>query len=218
VAAMAIDAKICGLSTVESVDAAISGGADLIGFVFFARSPRYLTPDAAGALSRPVAGKVRRVGLIVDATDAEIDAILGGCALDMLQLQGKESPARVAEIRVRFGLPVMKAVAISTADDLAVARTFEPVADRLLFDAKPPASLKNALPGGNAVSFDWRILAGQTFARPWMLAGGLTVDNLAEAVRVSGARAVDTSSGVEDRPGVKNPQKIKDFLALAKSL
>jgi phosphoribosylanthranilate isomerase len=215
---MTIEAKICGLSTTESVDAAITGGADLIGFVFFPRSPRYLTPEAAGALSRPVAGKVRRVGLIVDATDAEIDAILAGCPLDMLQLQGKESPARVAEIRAKFGLPVMKAVAISTADDLAIARTFEPVADRLLFDAKPPAGLKNALPGGNAVSFDWQILAGQTFTRPWMLAGGLTVANLAAAVRISGARAVDTSSGAEDRPGLKNPQKIKDFLALAKSL
>ncbi len=215
---MAIDAKICGLSTVESIDAAITGGAAYIGLVFYAKSPRCLTPEAAGALSRPIAGKVIRVGLIVDATDVAIAGILATCPLDMLQLHGQESPARVAEIRTKFGLPVMKAVPLATAADLAVARRYEDVADRLLFDAKPPASLKNALPGGNAISFDWQILAGQTFARPWMLAGGLTVENLADAVRRSGATAVDTSSGVEDRPGVKNPQKIKDFLALARSL
>ncbi|HEX9449415.1 MAG TPA: phosphoribosylanthranilate isomerase [Dongiaceae bacterium] len=215
---MAIDAKICGLSTVESIDAAITGGAAYIGLVFYAKSPRCLTPEAAGALSRPIAGKVIRVGLIVDATDVAIAGILATCPLDMLQLHGQESPARVAEIRTKFGLPVMKAVPLATAADLAVARRYEDIADRLLFDAKPPASLKNALPGGNAISFDWQILAGQTFARPWMLAGGLTVENLADAVRRSGATAVDTSSGVEDRPGVKNPQKIKDFLALARSL
>lgn len=215
---MAIEAKICGLTTSECIDIAIAGGAAFIGLVFYAKSPRHLIPDEAGALSRPVAGKVGRVGLIVDESDENIAAILAACPLDMLQLQGQESPSRVAEIRDKFSLPVMKAVAISTAADLATARSYENVADRLLFDAKPPASLKGALPGGNAVSFDWRILAGQKFSRPWMLAGGLTVENLATAVRISGTKAVDTSSGVEDRPGVKNPQKIKDFLALARSL
>jgi phosphoribosylanthranilate isomerase len=133
----------------------------------------------------------------------------------MLQLHGKETPARVAEIRAKFALPVMKALSIATAEDIAAAKTYEPVADRLMFDAKPPKTMVNALPGGNAVSFDWSLLAGQSFSRPWMLAGGLTAENLAEAVRISGARAVDTSSGVEDRPGVKNLQKIKDFLAVA---
>jgi phosphoribosylanthranilate isomerase len=215
---MAIEAKICGLTTSACVDAAIAGDATYIGFVFYAKSPRHLIPDEAGALSRPVAGKVGRVGLIVDESDENIAAILAACPLDMLQLHGHETPSRVAEIRDKFGLPVMKAIAISSAADLVTARSYETVADRLLFDAKPPASLKGALPGGNAVSFDWQILAGQTFRRPWMLAGGLTVENLATAVHVSGARAVDTSSGVEDRPGVKNPQKIKDFLALARSL
>jgi phosphoribosylanthranilate isomerase len=215
---MAIEAKICGLKTAAAIDAAIAGGAAYIGLVFFARSPRHLTPSEAGALSRPVAGKVGRVGLIVDADDAAIAAILADCPLDMLQLHGQESPARVVEIRGKFGLPVMKAVAIAGAADIAAARVYETVADRLLFDAKPPKELQNALPGGNAVSFDWQVLAGQQFARPWMLAGGLTVDNLAEAVRISGARSVDTSSGVEDQPGVKNLQKINEFLRISRSL
>lgn len=215
---MAIEAKICGLRTPEAIETAIAGGAAFIGLVFYAKSPRYLTAEAAGALSRPVAGKVGRVGLIVDASDEEIAAILAACPLDMLQLHGKETPERVAEIRAKFGRPVMKAIAIATAEDIAGLRIYEDVADRLLFDAKPPKTMVGALPGGNAVSFDWNLLAGQAFRRPWMLAGGLTVTNLAEAVRTSGARAVDTSSGVEDRPGVKNLKKIKDFLKLARDL
>ncbi|HVJ35860.1 MAG TPA: phosphoribosylanthranilate isomerase [Terriglobia bacterium] len=215
---MAIEAKICGLRTPEAIETAIAGGAAFIGLVFYAKSPRYLTPEAAGALSRPVAGKVGRVGLIVDANDAEIAAILTACPLDMLQLHGKETPERVAEIRAKFSHPVMKVLSVATAEDIAGARAYEDVADRLLFDAKPPKNMVGALPGGNAVSFDWNLLAGQAFRRPWMLAGGLTVTNLAEAVRTSGARAVDTSSGVEDQPGVKNLQKIKDFLKLARDL
>jgi phosphoribosylanthranilate isomerase len=215
---MAIEAKICGMKTAVAIETAIAGGAAFIGLVFFARSPRHLTPTEAGALSRPIAGKVGRAGLIVDETDAGIAAILADCPLDLLQLHGRETPARVAEIRARFGLPVMKAIAIASAEDLAAARAYEAVADRLLFDAKPPKDMQNALPGGNAVSFDWELLAGQRFSRPWMLAGGLTTANLAQAARASGARAVDTSSGVEDLPGVKNLQKINDFLRLAQSL
>lgn len=215
---MAVDAKICGLSTPEAIETAIAGGAAFIGLVFFAKSPRYVTNAAAGALSKPVAGKVTRVGLVVDATDDEIAAILRDCPLDLLQLHGKETPERVAAIRRQFGLPVMKVLSVATAEDIAGARAYEAVADRLMFDAKPPKTMVNALPGGNAVSFDWSLLAGQHFNRPWMLAGGLTAQNLAEAVRISGAPAVDTSSGVEDRPGVKNLQKIKDFLTVARSL
>jgi len=215
---MAVDAKICGLSTPAAIETAIAGGAAFIGLVFFAKSPRYVTTATAGALSKPVAGKVTRVGLVVDATDDEITAILRDCPLDLLQLHGKETPERVAAIRARFGLPVMKVLSVATAEDIAGARAYEPVADRLMFDAKPPKTMVNALPGGNAVSFDWSLLAGQRFNRPWMLAGGLTAQNLAEAVRISGAPAVDTSSGVEDRPGVKNLQKIKDFLTVARSL
>jgi phosphoribosylanthranilate isomerase len=215
---MAIEAKICGMKTAAAIDTAIAGGAAFIGLVFYVRSPRHLTPAEAGALSRPIAGKVGRAGLIVDASDAEIAAILADCPLDLLQLHGKETPARVAEIRAKFSLPVMKAISIATAGDIAAAHVYEEVADRLLFDAKPPKDMTNALPGGNAVSFDWRLLQGQKFSRPWMLAGGLTVANLAEAVQTSGARAVDTSSGVEDQPGVKNLQKINEFLRIARGL
>ncbi|MET1025883.1 MAG: phosphoribosylanthranilate isomerase [Dongiaceae bacterium] len=215
---MTIEVKICGLKTATAIDTAIESGAAYIGLVFYAKSPRHLTPAAAGALSRPVAGKAIRVGLVVDESDDSLAAILAGCPLDLLQLHGRETPARVAEIKRRFGLPVMKAVQIGSAEDLAAARQYEEVADRLMFDAKPPASHVNALPGGNAVSFDWSLLAGATFSRPWMLAGGLTAANLAEAVHLTGARAVDISSGVEDRPGEKNLQKIKDFLAIARRL
>lgn len=215
---MAIDAKICGLSTPESVATAIEHGAKLIGLNFFAKSPRSVTPAVAGALSRPVEGRVTRVGLIVDASDDEIAAILADCPLDMLQLHGKETPERVAAIRAKFALPVMKVLSVAAAADIAGARAYEDVADRLLFDAKPPKTMANALPGGNAISFDWALLAGQSFKKPWMLAGGLTAENLAEAVQTSGARAIDTASGVEDRPGVKNLQKIKDFLGVARSL
>ena len=215
---MTIEVKICGLKTAAAIDTAIECGAAYIGLVFYAKSPRHVTPEAAGALSRPVAGKVIRVGLVVDESNENLAAILAGCPLDLLQLHGRETPGRVAEIKQRFSLPVMKAVQIGSAEDLATARHYEAVADRLLFDAKPPASRPDSLPGGNAVSFDWSLLAGATFTRPWMLAGGLTAANLAEAVRLSAAKSVDTSSGVEDRPGEKNLQKIKDFLGIARQL
>jgi phosphoribosylanthranilate isomerase len=215
---MAFEAKICGLTTPEAVETAIDHGASHIGLVFFAKSPRNIAPEAAGRLSRLAAGRVVRTGLIVDESDERIAAILEACPLDLLQLHGQETPERVAEIRRKFGLPVMKVLQIGTAEDLARASSYESVADRLLFDAKPPASKADALPGGNAVSFDWSLLAGRHFGLPWMLAGGLTADNLAEAVRASGARAADISSGVEDRPGQKNLQKIKDFLRVARGL
>jgi len=215
---MAIEAKICGLKTPESIATAIDHGAAMIGLNFFAKSPRSVTAAAAGGLSRPVAGKVTRVGLIVDATDDEIAAILQDCPLDMLQLHGKETPARTAEIRAKFSLPVMKVLSIASAADIAGARAYEDIADRLLFDAKPPKTMVDALPGGNAISFDWSLLAGQSFKKPWMLAGGLTAENLAQAVQTSGAKGVDTASGVEDQPGVKNLQKIKDFLKVAREL
>ena len=161
---------------------------------------------------------VAKVGLVVDAGDDEIAAILKLAPLDLLQLHGKETPERVAAVKGRFGLPVMKVLSVAGAADIAEARAYEDVADRLMFDAKPPKSMTNALPGGNAISFDWDLLAGQTFRRPWMLAGGLNAGNLAEAVTATGARAVDTASGVEDRPGEKNLNKIKEFLAIARSL
>jgi phosphoribosylanthranilate isomerase len=215
---VAVEAKICGLKTADAVDAAVAGGACMVGFVFFAKSPRNLTPVAAGALGKRVPAGIAKVGLIVDATDDNIAAILAEAPLDLLQLHGHETPERTAAIRARFGLPVMKVISIADAADFAVVGAYEAVVDRLLFDAKPPKSMTGALPGGNALSFDWSLLGGKTFRRPWMLAGGLNSGNLATAVEQTGAKAVDTSSGVEDRPGEKNVNKIKEFLALARTL
>ena len=198
----------------ESVSAAVDGGAGLTGFVFFPPSPRFLAPASAAALARLVPEGVLKVGLLVDAADAFIDAILAAVSLDLLQFHGKESPERVAAVKARFGLPVMKAVAISGHAELRAARDYEAIADRLLFDAMPPKDATR--PGGNALTFDWELLKGATWNCPWMLAGGLDASNVAEAVRVSGASAVDVSSGVEVAPGVKNVEKIKSFLAAAR--
>jgi phosphoribosylanthranilate isomerase len=213
---MAVLAKICGLKTPETVAAAVEGGAALVGFNFYGRSPRCVDPAAAGRLAAQVPPSVRKVGLLVDDEDARIAAVLAACALDLLQLHGRETPERVAEIRARFAKPVIKVISVSDAADLDRAAAYEDVADYLMFDAKPPKSMANALPGGNAVSFDWTLLSNRRFRKPWLLAGGLTPDNLVEAVRISGAPMVDVSSGVEDRPGEKNVSKIKDFLDAAK--
>ena len=215
---MAIEVKICGLSNPESVEAALAGGADLLGFVFYPKSPRYVTPDQAARLARYAGERALRVGLFVDPSDDLLSSIVAAAPLDLLQLHGKETPARVAEIRERFGHPVMKALPVAGPDDLAAADDYLPVADRLLFDAKPPKGMKDALPGGNALAFDWTLLAGRDWPRPWMLAGGLTPENLGEAVKTSGARRVDVSSGVESKPGVKDPERIKALLRVAKTL
>ncbi|MDQ7248973.1 phosphoribosylanthranilate isomerase [Dongia sedimenti] len=213
-----VAAKICGLKTAESIAAAVEYRADFIGFNFFRKSPRFVEPAQAGALGRAVPGSVLKTGLLVDDDDARIASILGSCPLDLLQLHGSETPERVTAIRAKFGLPVMKVIKVRDAADIARAADYEAVADRLLFDAQPPAEMKNPLPGGNAVSFDWTLLQGFRSRLPWMLSGGLTAGNLAEAVRQSGAPAVDVASGVEDRPGEKNLSKIKDFLEAARSL
>ncbi|MBK8160790.1 MAG: phosphoribosylanthranilate isomerase [Rhodospirillaceae bacterium] len=215
---MSVAVKICGLKTPDTVRAAVDGAAAMLGFNFYAKSPRYLTPSLAGELGKLVPAGIAKVGLVVDATDDAIAGILKEAPLDLLQLHGTETPARVAEIRARFALPIMKVISVADAGDVAAARTYEAVADRLLFDAKPPKSMTDALPGGNALSFDWGLLKDQHFTRPWMLAGGLNTGNLAEAVARTGASAVDTSSGDEDRPGEKNVNKIKEFLALAHTL
>jgi phosphoribosylanthranilate isomerase len=213
-----IAAKICGLKTPETVKAAVDNGAAFVGFNFFTKTPRYVEPALAGAIGGTMPAGVVKTGLFVDDDDARIAAILAAAPLDLLQLHGSETPERVAAIKATFKVPVMKVIKVSTAADIARARDYESVADRLLFDAQPPATMKNAMPGGNAVSFDWTLLRGFRSPLPWMLSGGLTVQNLAEAVRLSGAPAVDVSSGVEDRPGEKNPSKIKAFLELSRSL
>ena len=215
---MAVLAKICGLRTPDAVSAAVEGGAGLVGFVFYARSPRATDPANVKRLGALVPAQVKKVGLIVDETDDRIAEILAGCDLDVLQLHGHETPDRVTEVRAKFGKPVIKAIPVSTAADLEPVARYEPVVDYLMFDAKPPKGMVGALPGGNALSFDWTLLGGRGFAKPWLLAGGLNPDNLAEAVTVTGAPMVDVSSGVEDRPGEKNLSKIKAFLDVVKRL
>jgi phosphoribosylanthranilate isomerase len=211
---MGVAAKICGLSTKEAVAAAITGGAAYLGFAFYPRSPRAVTPQQAAQLSASVPAAIARVGLFVDADDQTIEAVLASAPLDILQFHGSETPERVIESRLKFGRPIMKAVAIAGPEDVVGAVRYEDAADRLLFDAKPPCR-PDALPGGNGLAFDWELIAGRTWRLPWMLSGGLTAELLPEAVRISGATAVDVSSGVESRPGVKDPGKIRAFLAAA---
>lgn len=206
--------KICGLGDHDGLEAALDGGADMVGFVFFPPSPRNLDFHAAGHLAGHVPSGVDRVGVVVDPTDAFLEALVREVPLDIIQLHGKESPERVMEIQDLVRRPVMKAIPVAVADDLAQAAPYEDIADWLLFDAKPPKGA--VLPGGLGQAFDWTILAGRRFNRPWLLSGGLTAENLAQAVSESGAFAVDVSSGVEDAPGHKNPQKIRAFLDAAK--
>ncbi|MCT8328451.1 phosphoribosylanthranilate isomerase [Albidovulum sediminis] len=205
--------KICGLREAAHVAAAAGAGARYVGFVFFARSPRNLALADAAALALSVPEGVAKVALTVNATDAELDAITGAVPLDMLQLHGQESPARVVEVRARYGLPVMKAVGLSDAADLATLDLYQTVADQILVDAKPPKGAE--LPGGNGLAFDWRLLLGRVWRRPWMLAGGLTPENVALAIRSTNARQVDVSSGVETAPGVKDATLIRAFCKAA---
>jgi phosphoribosylanthranilate isomerase len=209
-----IRVKICGLAEPGGVAAALAAGADALGFVFFARSPRCVKPGQAAALSAPAAGRARRVGLFVDAADEEIAAVLVACPLDALQLHGAETPARVAALRARFGLPVIKALGIGAAEDVAAARVHAEVADALLLDARPPPGADR--PGGHATPFDWGLLKGVRLRVPWLLAGGLTPENVADAIRATGAPGVDVSSGVEASPGIKDPAKVTGFVAAAR--
>ena len=213
---MPLAVKICGLSTKETVVAAVEGGAAFVGFVFFAKSPRNVSPQHVNVLAQAVPSHVSKVGLLVDASDDEIESILKGAPLDMVQLHGTETPERVSAIKAKFSLPVMKVIAVSDAADIEMARAYEPIADRLLFDAKPPEDASR--PGGLGEAFNGGLLAGKSFAVPWMLAGGLTADNLAGAVAANGAPGVDVSSGVEDGPGDKSISKIKTFLDIAAGL
>jgi phosphoribosylanthranilate isomerase len=211
-----IRVKICGLRTDADVAAAASAGASYVGFVFYPKSPRNVSFREAAALAVDVPMGVAKVALVVNANDAFLDDLTAAVPLDMLQLHGSETPTRVAEVKARYGLPVMKAVGIADASDLAQIDAYAAVADQLLIDAKPP---KNAdLPGGNGLAFDWTLLAGRKYwTVPWMLAGGLTADNVAEAVRRTGATQVDVSSGVEGLVGVKDAGLILAFLAAAQA-
>lgn len=205
--------KICGLRQPQDLAAVVASGAAYAGFVFFDRSPRHLTVAQARSLAELAPVGLAKVALTVDADDAFLDAMLAQVPVDILQLHGKESPERVAAIRSRHGLPVMKAVGVATAADLPALDHYAAVADMLLVDAKPPQG--SALPGGNGLNFDWQLIAGRRWTRPWMLAGGLTAENVAQAIRLTGARQVDVSSGVESAPGVKDPRRIAEFVSAA---
>lgn len=200
--------KICGLTDAAGLDAAIAARADYAGFVFFSASPRNLNPRDAAPLSARAQGRIGRVGLFVDADDSLIGDAVGAAGLDVLQLHGQETPERTAQLRSRFGLPVWKALSVATAEDVAKAQTYAGAVDLILFDAKTP---KGTLPGGMGLSFDWSLVARWKGPVAWGLAGGLTPDNVAEAVRLTGAPLVDTSSGVESAPGVKDCDRIVAF-------
>jgi phosphoribosylanthranilate isomerase len=205
-----VSVKICGLATVDDVRACADAGANYMGLVFFEKSPRNITIPAARELALAAPMGLAKVALVVNPSDAELDAITATVPLDMLQLHGREKPERVAEVKARYGLPVMKAVGIADGDDLPKLESYFGVADQILVDAKPPKG--GELPGGNGLSFDWRLIAGRRWPCPWMLAGGLTTENVAEAVTMTGAKQVDVSSGVEDAPGQKNAELIQKFV------
>jgi phosphoribosylanthranilate isomerase len=215
---VSVAAKICGLKSPDALDAAVAGGAAFLGFVFYPASPRAVTPAAAAALVARAPAGVRTVGVFVDPDDALLDAALGAARLDLLQLHGHETPARVRAIKARFGAPTIKAIPVAAATDLAAADAYLDAADWLMFDARPPRDRAGTLPGGNALAFDWTLIAGRRWKLPWFLSGGLTAETVAEAVRITGARFVDVSSGVEAAKGVKAPARIAAFLAAVKRL
>lgn len=206
---MSLDIKICGLKTDEAVAAALDDGASHIGFIFFPKSPRYVDPGEAGRLRQAAKGRAIAVAVTVDPDDVTLDAIVAAMQPDMLQLHGNESVNRVAEIKARYGLPVMKALALRERGDLEQIKPYLDVADRFLFDAKPPKG--SELPGGNGVSFDWQVLSELDASTDYMLSGGLNASNIAEALRATNAPGIDISSGVESAPGVKDVGLIKDF-------
>ncbi len=208
-----VSVKICGLTEAGGVAAAVEAGARYLGFVFFPKSPRDISPDRAAALAGQVPVGIAKTGLFVDPDDAQLDRVLQQVPLDLIQLHGAESPARVAEVRALTGLPVMKAVGVAEPSDLDLLWDYGLVADMLLIDAKPPKGA--VLPGGNGLAFDWRLLAGRQILKPWLLAGGLTPENVHEAIRLTRAPGVDVSSGVESAPGVKDPDRIRRFVARA---
>ena len=212
---MSLLVKICGLSTLETLDVALDAGADMVGLVFFPPSPRHLSLELGRELGRQVKGRALKVALTVDADDATLDNIMDALSPDVLQLHGKESVARLRDIKQRFGRPVMKVVPVATAADLAVLPGYAAVADRILFDARAPKDATR--PGGLGEPFDWHLLEKLDLKLPYMVSGGLRADNLAEALRVTRARGVDVSSGVESAPGIKDPEMIKAFIRAARA-
>lgn len=214
---MTTGVKICGLSTVETVEAAVTAGADYLGFVFFPKSPRHISLEAAAELKAHVPSSVMKVALTVDADNETLDAAVAALRPDIIQLHGAETPERLKELKARYGLLLMKAIGVAEPGDPERSEIYRESADLLLFDAKPPKSMANALPGGNGLVFDWSLIAGHRPDMPWMLSGGLTPDNVGEAIRVTGAKTVDVSSGVETAPGRKSPGLIEAFIKAARA-
>lgn len=210
-----VKVKICGLTNPEEAIAAVEAGADYIGLNFFPKSPRVVDYATAAAVGAALPTDVLKVALVVDADDQTLDALLASVPIDILQLHGNESPERVAKIRDHTGLSVMKVLGIATAEDTRKIDLYSDVADQLLIDAKPPPDADR--PGGNAVAFDWSLIAGRTWTLPWLLAGGLTADNVAQAIKLTNARQVDVASGVESAPGVKDPELVRAFIAAARA-
>jgi phosphoribosylanthranilate isomerase len=212
---MSLIVKICGLSTAEALDAALDAGADMVGFVFFAPSPRHLAFDTARTLGRRVRARAQKVALTVDADDALIDAVVAALRPDMLQLHGSEPPARVAALKERFGLLMMKAIAVDAKTDFPQIKDYAAICDWLLFDAKAPAEATR--PGGLGRPFDWTLVSGAVPGKPVMLSGGLNAENVEEALRTTRVPAVDVSSGVENLPGQKDERKIREFVRAARA-
>jgi len=212
---MSLLVKICGLSTRETLDVALDAGADMVGFVFFPPSPRHLSLELGRDLGRQVKRRALKVALTVDADDATLDNIMDALSPDIFQLHGRESVARLRDIKQKFGRPVMKAVPVATAADLAVLPGYASVADRILFDARAPKDATR--PGGLGAPFDWHLLENLDLKQPYMVSGGLHADNVAEAVRITRAGGVDVSSGIESAPGVKDPEMIKAFIRAARA-
>lgn len=215
---MTVKAKICGLNSLTSITAAVEGGADYIGLVFYPPSPRSVTIHQAKELTVSVPEHVTKVGLFVNIDNENLSQIINKVSLDLLQLHGSETPERVFEIKAKTGMPVMKAIHIAEEDDLFKINEFAEVADKILFDAKAPSSMKNALPGGNSLSFDWNLLTQLNWRKDWMLSGGLNTKNVINAIDTTGATSVDVSSGVESKPGIKDLTLISAFLDTVKSL
>jgi phosphoribosylanthranilate isomerase len=211
---MSVLVKICGINSAAAADAVVRAGADFGGLVFFAKSPRNLTFEAGSAFAERMRGRLRLAALVVDADDEFLARVAREIKPDFLQLHGKETPARAAEIRARFSIPIIKVLAVAEPSDLARARDYDGIADMLMFDAKAPENASR--PGGHGQAFDWRMLNGVRLPQPWFLAGGLNPENVGRAIAVSGAQLVDVSSGVESAPGVKSESLIADFVAAAR--